>query len=208
MLRESRGLTLTALARLSGMSESGIRRIEKSGKPIRESSLSLILSAIAAKEPVSVEDQIWLSQLTGLRHEDIRSMCQPKLGNPEHQSRQSPVNGAQNLVYRLQSALDTILASGAEVEAIELLESIARWSVASRHAIDEDVEPIELTPREREAIRAFRVTHPHRTGEIRGAIIQDFTHYEVDEDGNPTPLTPNPDLPKRASKPDQSSEAG
>ena len=47
--------------------------------------------------------------------------------------------------------------------------------------------------------RSFKVAHPERTDPgIKGAVVQDITHYEVDEDGQPKQLTDQPAPPSKS----------
>lgn len=181
-MREQRRLTQEEVARISGLSQAGIGGIERGRREPRSSSLLYFVTALATRRALSPVEIQRLANLTGREpefFEDANARTGARVGRPE----MAPgVQHRVELAGRLQRALDSILASGAEAEAVELLESIARWSSTARVVADHrDGSPGE---HERRALRKFRVVYPEQPGPVPGSVSQDYRQYDVHEDGD------------------------
>jgi transcriptional regulator with XRE-family HTH domain len=183
-MREQRQMTQNEVARVSGLSPSGVGSIEAGRREPRESSVHLFVTALATRRPLNPVEIQRLANLTGREpsfFEDANERTGSRSAAPE------PPRGIRSrveLAGRLQRALDTLLSSGAEVEAIELLESIARWSSTARVVADpRDDPPGEQTSEhERQALRTIRVVYPEQPGPVPGSVSQDYRQYDVHED--------------------------
>jgi transcriptional regulator with XRE-family HTH domain len=184
-MREQRKLTQDEVARISGLSQAGIGGIERGRGQPRGSTLLLFVTALATRAALNPVEIQRLANLTGREpgfFESANDRTGARVGRPEVPP---AVQRRVELASRLQRALDSILASGAEAEAVELLESIARWSSATRLIASSDQPRSDgASTKDRAALRTIRVAYPEEPGPVRGSISQTFRTYGVPEDGD------------------------
>lgn len=188
-MRKSRGLTQVQLAESAGVSLTTIKKLEgmSSELQVRDRNLDAILTAMARKASLGPSEIQQLADATDRLYDSFEALnTRADQLNMEAMLGPMPTKRRDlSVEERIAMGVHTLIAAGQSRILLAQIESLVR--------VFED--EIEHQAKSERSVRQLRVRHPERR--VGDMVIEDISHYEVDDDDQPRERRPVSDPDNR-----------